>query len=66
MFYNQAEESRDGFCLCIFDIPRGVVMKQFFSSLDSLVFHLQLLHDGYLLGWPGVHDPDENAKKRLC
>jgi hypothetical protein len=33
LFYNQVEESRDGFCVCILDIPRGVVMKHLFSLL---------------------------------
>ena len=32
---------------------------------DSLVLHLQLLHDGHLPGGLGVHDSDENAAEGL-
>lgn len=34
--------------------------------LDSLVLHLQLLHDGHFPGWPGLHDFDENSEEGLC
>lgn len=43
------------------------VLEIIFSLLfvDSLVLHLQLLHDGHFPGWSGVHDPDEDTKERL-
>ena len=34
-------------------------------SLDSLVLHLQLLHDGHLPGWLGLDDPHEDAEEGL-
>ena len=27
---------------------------------DSLVLYLQFIHDGYLLGWFGIYDSDED------
>ena len=33
---------------------------------DSLVLHLQLVHDGHLLGGSGQHDTDANPQERLC
>ena len=37
-----------------------------YFSLDSLVFHIQFLYDGYLLGWFSQYDLNANFKKRLC
>lgn len=46
------------------DLPK--IISNFYTCLDSLVLHLQLLHDGHFPGGSGVHDFDEDTQKRLC
>jgi len=38
----------------------------FVSCADSLVFNLQLIHDGYLPCWFSEHDTDAYIAQRLC
>jgi len=33
--------------------------------VDSLVFHLQLIHDGDIPRWSCEHDSDEDSSQRL-
>jgi len=35
----------------------------YFPCSDSLVLHLQFIHDGYFLDWFSVNDIDEDTKK---
>lgn len=54
------------FCSDVFNrITRLLTITVDFTCLDSLVLHLQLLHDGHFPGRSGVHDSDENTKKGL-
>ena len=47
-------------------VPSSEEHTDVVSPLDSLVFNLQLLHDGHLPGGPGQHDPDEDPSQGLC
>lgn len=47
-------------------LPLKLIVNFTVAFLDSLVLHLQLLHDGHFLGGPSVHDFNENTKKGLC
>ena len=44
--------------------PQG--MHAVWCTADSLVLHLQQLHDGHLPDGPRVHDPHAHAARRLC
>lgn len=35
------------------------------NSVDTLVFHIQFIHDGHLSRWPGEHDTHENTSQGL-
>ena len=42
----------------------NILKNQTFIA-DTLVFHLQLIHDGHILGGSGVYDFDADFEERL-
>ena len=41
------------------------ILKNQTFIADTLVFHLQLIHDGHILGGSGVYDFDADFEERL-
>jgi len=46
-------------------VQHSSVVSASVSCVDSLVFNLQFIHDGYLPRWFSEHDPDAYVAQRL-